>query len=93
MAALEGTITELKNTVTRLDKNINNSNGTLGKLMNDQKLYEQMNSAALSLEILLDDLRVHPKRYVNISLFGGKNKPDPLTSPVAKDTLSTASGQ
>lgn len=93
VAALEGTITELKNTVTRLDKNINSNNGTLGKLMNDQKLYEQMNKAALSLEILLDDLRVHPKRYVNISLFGGKNKPDPLTSPVAKDTISTASGQ
>jgi phospholipid/cholesterol/gamma-HCH transport system substrate-binding protein len=55
--------------------------------MNDQKLYEQMNRAALSLEILLDDLRVHPKRYVNISLFGGKNKGDALTSPVIKDTL------
>ena len=93
VAALEGTITELKNTVTRLDKNLNSSTGTLGKLMNDQQLYEQMNKAALSLEILLDDLRVHPKRYVNISLFGGKNKPEPLTSPVAKDTLSTASGQ
>ena len=93
VAALEGTITELKNTVGRFDKNINSNNGTLGRLMNDQKLYEQMNRAALSLEILLDDLRVHPKRYVNISLFGGKNKPDPLTSPVAKDTLSTVSGQ
>jgi phospholipid/cholesterol/gamma-HCH transport system substrate-binding protein len=46
-----------------------------------------MNRAALSLEILLDDLRVHPKRYVNISLFGGKNKGDALTSPVIKDTL------
>jgi phospholipid/cholesterol/gamma-HCH transport system substrate-binding protein len=55
--------------------------------MNDQKLYEQMNRAALSLEILLDDLRVHPKRYVNISVFGGKSKPDALTSPVVKDTV------
>lgn len=93
VAALEGTINELKGTVTKLDKNINSNNGTLGRLMNDQKLYEQMNKAALSLEILLDDLRVHPKRYVNISVFGGKNKPDPLTSPTAKDTVSSASGQ
>jgi phospholipid/cholesterol/gamma-HCH transport system substrate-binding protein len=85
--ALEGTVNELKGAITKLDKNINSSNGTLGKLMNDQKLYDQMNRAALSLEILLDDLRVHPKRYVNISVFGGKSRPDPLTSPGIKDTL------
>ena len=55
--------------------------------MNDQKLYDQMNRSALSLEILLDDLRVHPKRYVNISVFGRKGTPDALTSPAVKDTL------
>jgi phospholipid/cholesterol/gamma-HCH transport system substrate-binding protein len=87
VAALEGTVNELKGTITRFDKSLNSNSGTLGRLMNDQKLYEQMNRAALSLEILLDDLRVHPKRYVNISLFGGKTKSDALTSPVIKDTL------
>lgn len=86
VASLQSTIEELKGTVGRLDKNLNNNNGTLGKLMNDQKLYEQLNKAALSLEILLDDIRVHPKRYVNISVFGGKNRPDALTSPSLKDT-------
>ena len=93
VAALEGTVNELKGTINRFDKNLNNSNGTLGKLMNDQKLYDQMNRTALSLEILLDDLRVHPKRYVNISVFGGKSKYDPLTSPGVKDTLPIATGQ
>ena len=87
VAALEGTVTQLKESIGRLDKNLNSNNGTLGKLMNDQKLYDQMNRTALSLEILLDDLRVHPKRYVNISVFGGKNSGDALTSPVIKDTL------
>lgn len=87
VSALEGTVNELKGTITRLDQNINSNKGTLGKLMNDQKLYDQMNRAALSLEILLDDLRVHPKRYVNISVFGSKTKTDALTSPVIKDTL------
>ena len=48
---------------------------------------ERLNSTALSAEILLDDLRMHPKRYVNISVFGGKTKAEPLTSPVAKDTV------
>jgi phospholipid/cholesterol/gamma-HCH transport system substrate-binding protein len=90
VAALEGTIKELQGAAGGLkgsiDK-INSPNGTLGALMNDRKLYDQLNKAALGLEILLDDVRVHPKRYVNISVFGGKSKPDPLTSPTAKDTI------
>jgi phospholipid/cholesterol/gamma-HCH transport system substrate-binding protein len=88
VAAMEGTINELKGSISKLDASINSNKGTLGKLMNDQKLYDQMNRSALSLEILLDDLRLHPKRYVNISVFGGKSKPDPLTSPTVKDTLA-----
>jgi len=87
VAGLQSTIDQLKNTITKLDANVNNSNGTLGKLMNDKQLYDQLNKAALSLEILLDDVRVHPKRYVNISVFGGRNKGDALSSPTAKDTV------
>lgn len=90
VSALQATITELKGTISRF----NSSNGSLGLLMNDKKLYnnlnsmaERLNSTALSAEILLDDLRMHPKRYVNISVFGGKTKAEPLTSPVAKDTV------
>lgn len=90
VAALEGTITELKSSAAGLrgavDK-INSNDGTLGALMNDRKLYEQFNRVALSMEILLDDVRLHPKRYVNISVFGNKAKPDALTSPAIKDTL------
>jgi phospholipid/cholesterol/gamma-HCH transport system substrate-binding protein len=90
VAALESTITELKGSAaglrTSVDK-INSPNGTLGALMNDRKLYDQLNKAALGLEILLDDVRIHPKRYVNISVFGGKGKPDALTSPALKDTI------
>jgi phospholipid/cholesterol/gamma-HCH transport system substrate-binding protein len=80
---LSGTITQLKGTVTR----INSPNGTLGALINDKQLYNQLNRVGLSMEILLDDLRVHPKRYVNISVFGRKGKPDALTSPAVKDTI------
>jgi phospholipid/cholesterol/gamma-HCH transport system substrate-binding protein len=93
MAALEGTITEMKGTITKLDQNLNSNKGTLGRLMNDQKLYDQMNRSALSLEILLDDFRVHPKRYVNISVFGGKGKPEALTSPAIKDTIPVSAKQ
>ncbi|GAA4330596.1 MlaD family protein [Flaviaesturariibacter amylovorans] len=90
VAALENTINELKGAAgglrTTMDK-LQSPNGTLGAMMNDRKLYDQLNRVALSLEILLDDVRIHPKRYVNISVFGGKGKTDPLTSPAAKDTI------
>jgi phospholipid/cholesterol/gamma-HCH transport system substrate-binding protein len=90
MAALQAAVTELKNTIASL----NSKNGSLGLLMNDRALYDKLNKmsdrldqAALSAEITLDDLRVHPKRYVNISVFGGKSKGEPLTSPAVKDTV------
>lgn len=90
VAGLEGAITELRGTIVDLKgtvAKVNSSDGSLGLLLNDKKLYEQLNRAALGLEILLDDVRIHPKRYVNISVFGGKSKPDALTSPAIKDTL------
>ena len=90
VAALQSAIGELKNTIA----GFNSKNGTLGLLMNDRELYDKLNkvtdrlnSTALSAEITLDDLRLHPKRYVNISVFGGKTKVEPLTSPAKKDTV------
>lgn len=90
VAALQGTINELKGTISRFNTN----NGTLGLLMNDRVLYDKLDAttnrltqAGLSLEILLDDIRLHPKRYLNFSVFGGKNKAEPITSPGAKDTI------
>jgi phospholipid/cholesterol/gamma-HCH transport system substrate-binding protein len=88
---LKGTISQMQGTVEQLKgsvQKLNSPDGTLGALINDRKLYDQLNRVGLSLEILSDDIRVHPKRYVNISLFGGKNKGEPLTSPAPKDTLS-----
>lgn len=89
MNKLDATVTELQSTVSR----INSNNGTLGLLMNDRQLHDnlngvaqRLNAAALSMEILLDDVRVHPKRYVNFSVIGGGGKAEPLTSPAVKDT-------
>ena len=90
ISALQSAVGELKNTIAHF----NSKNGSLGLLMNDRELYDKLNQvtdrlnrAALSAEITLDDLRLHPKRYVNISLIGGKTKSEPLTSPAAKDTV------
>ena len=80
---LNSTIAGLKSTLGQ----VSNPEGSLGALMNDKQLYNRLNNVALSAEILLDDLRTHPKRYVNISVFGKKNKSGALTSPAIKDTI------
>jgi phospholipid/cholesterol/gamma-HCH transport system substrate-binding protein len=68
---------------------INSKDGSLGLLLNDTKLYDNLQSTANKLNILLDDLRVHPKRYLNVSVFGKKDKGEYLTVPLA-DTLKRA---
>ncbi len=80
---LNGTVSELKTTIGKL----NSDNGTMGLLMNDKKLYNNLNATSNKLNLLLDDLRVHPKRYINISVFGKKDKNGPLTTPLP-DTIN-----
>ena len=83
MDSVQATINQLNDVAYKIDHN----NGTLGLLMNDRKLYDNLRNTALGLEILIDDIKVHPKRYVNISVFSKKDKGDYLTSPGKKDTL------
>jgi len=66
---------------------INNKNGSLGLLLNDKQLYNNLQATANKLNTLLDDIRVHPKRYVNISVFGKKDKGNYITAPLPGDTL------
>ena len=54
---------------------VNTSQGTAGKLINDPALYTQLNATLEELESLLNDLKNNPKRYVHFSLFGKKNTP------------------
>lgn len=84
------TIDSLNATISQLHGVVNsmsNPNGSLGALINDRQVYNKLNDVLLSAEILLDDLRVHPKRYVNISVFGKKNKAGELTAPAIKDSI------
>jgi phospholipid/cholesterol/gamma-HCH transport system substrate-binding protein len=53
---------------------INSGKGTLGKLVKNDSIYNNLNRASNDLDLLLVDLREHPKRYVSISVFGGKDK-------------------
>jgi len=51
---------------------INSGQGSLGMLLNDDKLYKNLEQASLEIDKLAEDLRVNPDRYVHISVFGKK---------------------
>ena len=53
---------------------INRGEGSMGLLVNDKKLYKELDSTSAALNKLFDDMRLHPKRYVHFSLFGKKEK-------------------
>ena len=82
--SIQATMTELKGVVGKL----NSTDGSLGLLINDRHLYQNLEGTTRSLNTLLDDLRVHPKRYVNISVFGKKDKTGPLMAPLDSTAVS-----
>ena len=87
-AKIAEAIETLQRTMARLDAGIakiDSKEGSIGLLLNDRQLYDEVRHTNRSLTILLDDLRVNPKRYINISLFGTKDKKGPLKAPI--DTL------
>nr|MBK9650984.1 hypothetical protein [Bacteroidota bacterium] len=80
---------DLKKTIDNLEKTsaqlndvlakMNKGEGSLGKLMKDESLYNNLNAAASDLDKLLIDLKANPKRYVQVSVFGRKDKTPPAT--------------
>ena len=53
---------------------VNNKEGSVGKLLNDDQVYQNLEGATRQLEELLQDLKLNPKRYVHFSLFGKRDK-------------------
>lgn len=74
---LAGTMQKVDRAVGNLEQTtakLNSTEGTLGLLMRDPSLYENMNATMQSADSLLVDLKQHPKRYVHFSIFGKKDK-------------------
>lgn len=72
---IRSTIDNLDNTLANMDTTltrINRGEGTLGMLIADDSLYINLENATNSLDALLKDLKENPKRYVQVSVFGGK---------------------
>ncbi|QZK90016.1 MULTISPECIES: MlaD family protein [Flavobacterium] len=77
-ADLGKTVKNLNTTLGRVDgimRNLESGNGTIGKLLKDESFYQNIKTSTKELELLLQDIRLYPTRYVNISVFGKKNKP------------------
>lgn len=71
------TFQEINNTlenVRLLTEKLNRSDNSLGLLMNDDALYNNLKATTANAASLLEDLQAHPKRYVHFSLFGKKDK-------------------
>lgn len=77
-ADLKATLDEFQQTAESLNammKKIESGQGNLGKLMNDEKLYSNLEGASKQLNQLIEDIKLNPKRYINISVFGKKSAP------------------
>lgn len=88
-ADLGKTIRKLDATLASVDKimaDLNAGKGTAGKMLKDDALYSNLSKTSKELELLLQDLRLNPTRYVNVSLFGKKNKP--YVAPKEIDTTT-----
>lgn len=70
----QGSLNNVNNITTKLDKAINSKDNSLGLLLNDNNLVVHMDTTIQNASLLLEDLRLNPKRYVHFSLFGKKAK-------------------
>ena len=70
MADLKSTISSFNQLLAAIE----NGDGSVGKLMKDEAVYNNLEGATKQLEELLEDMKLNPKRYVHFSLFGKKAK-------------------
>ncbi len=76
---IQSTLTKVDNTINELQTataKLNSPDNNVGLLLNDTALYNNINSTVNSATLLLEDLKAHPSRYINVSVFGGRKKKD-----------------
>lgn len=74
---VQGTLNKVNQTLEsahQFTEKLNSNQGSLGLLMNDTKLYDNLSSTMSHADSLVIDLKAHPKRYVHFSVFGRKDK-------------------
>lgn len=76
-ADYKAVIMDAQNSIKKLNvmlEDINNGHGTLGKLVKDEKLYNELVETNNDLQNLLKDLELHPERYIHFSVLGARTK-------------------
>lgn len=74
VAAMTVKVNQTLANVEQMTQKLNSNEGTLGLLMRDATLYNNLSSTAASADSLLIDFKAHPKRYIHFSVFGKKDK-------------------
>ena len=88
-ANIDETMKSVTRTMDQLEQAlaaVNSKKGSIGLLLNDRQLYDELRMTNRSLTTLLDDIRVNPRRYVNVSVFGRKQKSGPILQPIIYDS-------
>lgn len=94
MRRLNSTLAEAQTTMKGVNTALTDQKGSLGKLINDTLLYNNLNSTAASTNSLLVDFKENPKRYVHFSVFGGgKDKTKKETTKSPDGTIKTETKQ
>jgi phospholipid/cholesterol/gamma-HCH transport system substrate-binding protein len=81
---LARTLTDVNNVLSKVDAitaKINNGEGSIGLLVNDKKLYENLDKSAAQLNALIEDMKLNPHRYVNFSVFPPSKKRMEFSEP------------
>lgn len=74
---IDATMQKVDNTMVGMQlmtERLNSTDNTVGLLLNDTSLYSNLNRTTIGAAELMEDLKVHPKRYVHFSIFGKKDK-------------------
>ncbi|HET9503253.1 MAG TPA: MlaD family protein [Hymenobacter sp.] len=87
MRNLNSTLAEAQTSLKGVSNALNDKTGSLGKLINDTLLYNNLNATAASSNALISDMKENPKRYVHFSVFGGGGK-----DKVKKETTKQPDG-
>ncbi len=74
ISSITENLNNLISNINIISNKIRDSKGTFGELINDNSIYKNLDKASKELNILIEDVKLNPNRYINFSVFGKKNK-------------------
>ena len=70
VSEISSNLNTLVNNLNSISKSLKDSEGTVGRLINDKSIYNNLENATEKLNILIEDIKLNPDRYINFSVFG-----------------------